>query len=327
MDYKIPQATLDRLNAPQTEGSRHANILAISLTLVGDGVPDQEIYQLLRNHYPPEKTDREIWDAIRGAHAKNPQPLQRQNVNLTYSPKPKTDQVTPEQALCNARQFLRGLGVSEREVSERSIVPISTLEKGCINLFENLYSEDEYVNIVCKFSQPEDKPNKANPYGPGLSKNRDGWLDYFKTEGIPQSRAGAWIRPNPCKERGTGKDGAYQDADITAFRFLLIESDCLPLDTQLPLLCSLRIPIAAIIYSGGSSYHAWVRVGCMDKSDFAVQAERIIGMLSRFGIDRSNKNPSRMARLPGASRIIGAQNGGEQRLVYLNPSPRPSPIL
>ena len=34
-----------------------------------------------------------------------------------------------------------------------------------------------------------------------------------------------------------------------------------------------------------------------------------------------------MSRLPGAKREIGAQNGGEQRLIYLNPEPLGRPIL
>lgn len=325
MDYQIPRATLDRLMAPKTEGTRHQDILAISLTLVGDGVPDQQIYQIIREHFPPDKTDKEIWDAIRGAHAKSPQPLQRRNVNLTFTPKPKTDQVTKEQAIHNAEQFLRGFSISEENVIRCSPYCIPDHREGASVLME-LYRPDEFLNVVCKYTIPEDKPNKANPCGAGCTKTAQEWREYFGSHGVPESKAGAWLRPNPCAQEGTGKEKSYCDSDITARRFLLIESDCLPLEVQLPLLCRLRLPIAALIYSGGSSYHAWARIDAKDKEDFASQAERIIGVLSRFGIDRANKNPSRMARLPGASRVIGAQNGGLQRLIYMNTSPSCTPI-
>jgi hypothetical protein len=39
-----------------------------------------------------------------------------------------------------------------------------------------------------------------------------------------------------------------------------------------------------------------------------------------IGIDPRNKNPSRLSRLPGARREIGAVDCGKQRVLYLNPA-------
>ena len=56
-------------------------------------------------------------------------------------------------------------------------------------------------------------------------------------------------------------------------------------------------------------------------------ANEIFAQLSAIGFDDVNKNPSRYGRLPGAQRVIGAaaqlfaEECGQQRLLYLNPSP------
>ena len=43
-------------------------------------------------------------------------------------------------------------------------------------------------------------------------------------------KAGTWVRPNPVAAKtGSGKGGAVMDKDIAAPRFVLLESDTLPL--------------------------------------------------------------------------------------------------
>jgi hypothetical protein len=130
------------------------------------------------------------------------------------------------------------------------------------------------------------------------------------------------------KQRGTGKHGAVCDSDVTSYRFCLLESDDLPLDLQLSLWGRLPLPIAAIIDSGGRSAHAWVRLDCDTAEEYQALVERIYTRLAQFGLCTSNKNPSRMSRLPGAQREIGKRgDGGKQRLLYLNPKPLEAPIF
>ena len=117
------------------------------------------------------------------------------------------------------------------------------------------------------------------------------------------------------------------DADVVAPRFLLLESDCLPLPMQLSAIACFRLPVAAILTSGGLSYHAWVHLNCHDLEEYAESATRILNAAARFGFDAANKNPSRLSRLPGAVREVKAIGDGKQRLVYLNPSPKWRPIL
>jgi hypothetical protein len=108
---------------------------------------------------------------------------------------------------------------------------------------------------------------------------------------------------------------------VTAHRFALIESDKLPLGLQLSFYGKLRLPVAALYSSGGKSIHCLIKMDCANADEYREQVARILKMLLPYGFDSANKNPSRLSRLPGASREIGANESGEQRLIYLNPEP------
>jgi hypothetical protein len=136
-----------------------------------------------------------------------------------------------------------------------------------------------------------------------------------------------WIRPNPVKEHGSGSGGTPCDADVTCYRFTILESDHLPCALTLSLFARLPLPIAAIIDSGGRGPHAWVKIDCCSAKEYVSIVGRIYFQLLRFGIDPGNKNPSRLSRLPGAQRTIGKRGDGAQRLLYLDPNPREAPIL
>lgn len=325
MTLKLPRATAEALDTPLYEGNRHQLILQVTLSLVGEQWPDNEIFHLIRNWMPSDKTDKEIWDAIRGAHSKNPTPSKSRYMTDTHYAKPAPP--TKDQAIFLAQKFIGSRQITEDRLKQASKVPIpDDLTKHATAAFLTLYEPSENINIVCQFTQPERKPNKANPQGAGKTLGRDEWITWFEKE-VPRSQAGAWMRPNPVTAQGSGRGGAIQDKDVTACRFLLVESDFLDLKDQLGLLSKLRLPIAAIISSGGSSYHAWVKLDAKNHEEYSTQAERVLKILERFGIDQANKNPSRLARLPGVYRVIGASEGGEQKLIYLNPNPKSEPIL
>jgi len=175
--------------------------------------------------------------------------------------------------------------------------------------------------------QQKNGQQKTNPKGAGTTLLRDDWIRWIRKGGVPQSKAGAWVRPNPVKQHGTGANGAPCDSDVTSFRFCLLESDDLPLDLQLSFWARLPLPIAAIITTGGRSVHAWVKLNCENVGEYQKLVARIYELLARFGLCLSNKNPSRLSRLPGAQREIGKRGDGPQKLFYLNPEPRGAPIF
>jgi hypothetical protein len=61
--------------------------------------------------------------------------------------------------------------------------------------------------------------------------------------------------------------------------------------------------------------------------EFRRDVARMLAVLAKFGVDGKNKNPSRLSRLPGVVRRIGADGDGRQRLFYLNPQPKQKAIL
>lgn len=186
-----------------------------------------------------------------------------------------------------------------------------------VAFLEMLYDGADNLNAVWSFLQED---GKARPYGPGQTKSRDQWVRHVQEQGIPASLAGVWLRPNPCQPVGSGKDGAVTDSDVVAHRFVLLESDSIPLNLQLALFAGWKLlPIVAVILSGGKSAHAWVRLDAGNAKEYSETVRRLLTALAPFGIDPKNKNPSRLSRMPSAQRTFGAEDSGVQQLLWLNP--------
>ncbi len=184
-------------------------------------------------------------------------------------------------------------------------------------LIDQLFEPSELVNIVIK-SIVEN--GKARPGDGGLTLERNEWEKRLLNSTAWQA-GGAWLRMNPLDGYGV------TDSNVTRFRFALIEFDSLPLELQLSLLAKLPLPVAAILTSGGRSIHAWVRVDVNTMDEYRGTVSRILTLLAKFGVDGKNKNPSRLSRLAGVVRQIGASGDGNQRLLYLNPQPTQTAIL
>ena len=110
--------------------------------------------------------------------------------------------------------------------------------------------------------------------------------------------AGAWIRFNPLDGKGVKND------NVTAFRFALVESDCMPLEQQNALIRELELPVAVLVYSGGKSVHAIVRVDAANYDEYRRRVDFLYNICRKNGleIDRQNRNPSRLSRMPGVMR-------------------------
>ena len=330
----IPPATRAKLQAPAAPGGRNHQMVETVLPLLGQGLCPDAVFAQFRSMYSRDVTDSEIRKVIEWAMAKNPQPcgLTRScsAIRVSGTSPRRQEPLAPDSAHRMAQEWLHGARYEEADLSHVSPwQPLEDWRFDSLMLFAGLYDVNERVNIVTDYvlERKADGSQKTKPKGAGTTRTRNEWMRWIRDNGVPESKAGAWIRPNPVKERGAGEGGAIKDEDVTAFRFLLVENDLLPADVQLSILSRLVLPIAAIIRSGGNGPHAWVKVDCDNADDYREAAERILKALKPFGFDQSNKNPSRMSRLPGAQREIGAQNGGEQRLIYLNPEPSGQPIL
>jgi len=301
--------------APAAPGDRHSQMIDLALPLIGNGMAPQAVFAQLRAMYDATVPDSEIESVVAWALAKNPSPSgygNRLPYNLAPSPRPALP-VTAQSATAAVEGYLKGERFDEADLWEVSPWrPLEDWRKDSIMVFAALFFGHEYVNIVTDLAPLKDGSQ---------TKLRDDWMRHFREHGVPQSKSGAWFRFNPTTEKGTGKSGWHTDDDVTAFRFMLIESDKLPMELQLSFLGKLRLPVAALISSGGKSIHCLVKMDCKSIEEYREQAVRILKMLRVYGFDTANKNPSRMSRLPGAFREIGARGDGQQRLLYLNPEP------
>jgi RecA-family ATPase len=124
-----------------------------------------------------------------------------------------------------------------------------------------------------------------------------------------KSDCGAWIRFNPVDGHGV------KNENVTRFTYALVESDEIPIHEQDAIYRKLELPIACLVHSGGRSLHAIVRVDASDAEDYRKRVDYLYDFLDKNGlkVDKANRNPSRLSRIPGVTR-----NGVVQTLVDTN---------
>jgi len=339
----IHPAVAHELGAPAGSGDRHNQMKRLLPLLLGDGHSPEGIFACFRGMYGQDIPDREIWRLINWGTKKDFTPsrfgapeqtrsrgcrryiLEREQKNF--------EPLTPEQKIRrwirNTENYLNGFRALEVDLWEASPIRLFDDFTGDARLLlSHLYHPHELVNINADYRLSKD--GKVDIVGAGLTKTAQEWTEYLLSNPFPQSAAGCWIRMNPVKSiKGSGAGGSFTDSDIAAYRFILLENDRLPLDLQFSLFVRLKVPIAMILDSGGRSYHAWVRSWAQNPIEYRAEADYLIELLERFGIDRGNKNPSRFSRLPGVMRVLGGRNvaglpgpgQAAQRILFLNPSP------
>lgn len=176
------------------------------------------------------------------------------------------------------------------------------------------FAPDDKVNIIV--SSYMDKDGKYKPFGLGpMSITADEYKDRLRRYadekrwfdmvfGSYDHEAGAWIRVNPTK--GTLPEGAkgIRDEDIFSFENVLIECDDLSIDEQIARIKDLNLPYKALVYTGGKSVHAIVRIDAYNTADYKQRAKWLFDYCIKHGlpVDTQNANPSRMTRLPGVER-------------------------
>ena len=113
-----------------------------------------------------------------------------------------------------------------------------------------------------------------------------------------KEEAGAWIRFNPLDGKGV------KNENVTEFRYALVESDTLDISKQYSLMRELQLPIAVMVHSGGKSVHAIVKIDAQDYDEYRHRVDFLYSVCQKNGmeLDRQNRNPSRLSRMPGVMR-------------------------
>lgn len=189
-----------------------------------------------------------------------------------------------------------------------------------IEYLETLFEAGENVGYLMQSFT--DKDGKRKPRNRGNYDRTAGQLIEALTNcngriedvlGDYDPEGGAWVRFNPLDGQGV------RNANVSDYRYALVESDSMDVTDQNALLRELELPIAVMVHSGGKSLHAIVRVDAPDYREYQKRVEYLYSVCEKNGItiDKQNKNPSRLSRLPGVMRagrkqFIVARNIGKK---------------
>ncbi len=187
-----------------------------------------------------------------------------------------------------------------------------------IRYLETLFEASENVGYVTEaWEKDEDGKKRYLPTKGSYSRTAGELIEELNKHGDDigavlgdyNPSAGAWIRFNPLDGKGT------KDINITDFRYALVESDSIALEEQNALIRELELPVAVMVYSGGKSIHAIVRVDASDITEYRKRVAYLYDVCQKNGLvpDKNCKNPSRLTRLPGVIR-----NGKKQYIIDTN---------
>lgn len=187
-----------------------------------------------------------------------------------------------------------------------------------IRYLETLFEASENVGYVTDSWQKTDEkgtrwlPSKGNwdrTAGQLIQELGQCHGDIGAVMGDYKEEAGAWIRFNPLDGNGC------KNENVTDYRYALVESDTEEIEKQNAIIRELELPVAALVFSGGKSLHAIVRIEAADYAEYRKRVDYLYHVCDKNGlkIDTQNRNPSRLSRMPGVIR-----NGKKQYLVDTN---------
>ena len=167
---------------------------------------------------------------------------------------------------------------------------------------EVVFQPDENVGYVTESWERDGKhfPSKGlcDRTAGELIQQLNKYHDVASVFGDCNPEVGAWIRFNPLDGNGV------KNENVTDYRYALVESDCMELEQQHALIRELELPVACLVYSGGKSIHAIVKIEAANYDEYRKRVDYLYNVLKKNGlpVDTQNKNPSRLSRMPGVMR-------------------------
>lgn len=205
------------------------------------------------------------------------------------------------------QEYLQNVEVEQPEFWN----PVNDLIKYLEVLFE---SEDKVGYVTESWVNGDGKyvPSKGNydrTAGQLIEKLQMCEGDIGRVLGDYDEKAGAWIRFNPLDGQGV------KNVNVTDYRYALVESDSMDLGKQNAIIRELELPVACLVYSGGKSVHAIVKVDAGNYQEYRKRVDYLYNICAENGleVDKQNRNPSRLSRMPGVIR-----NGNKQFLMATN---------
>ena len=176
-------------------------------------------------------------------------------------------------------------------------------EKDLIKYLEAVFEPTDVVAYT--ITTKENNKGRLAPYGKGVYSRtasqiiqslQNGTID--TAIGSYNHSAGGWIRINAFDGRGV------DDTNVLSYKHVLVESDDIEISKQIAIMKALKLPISAMVYSGGKSIHAIVKVDAKSEKEYKDRVNFIFDTCNKNGLktDTANKNPSRLSRMPGLLR-------------------------
>jgi len=309
--YRTKLATLPASGG----GGCHPALLGVASLGVMAGVSPEGVFRDLREqvHGTRPIPDREILDAV--SKAADGAQAPRRGVPRwrppTYGhPSPRPLPRPFDAAGFMAARLAEGDGYGEADIWEASPVRMETPP-----------GPEDAAQLLVSLYAPDDRLFIGDTYGRTV-KTAAEWVALF--------RAGRPIPPHIIPNPVTGmtamtKDGRPSfraDACVKSFRFAVAEFDGMSREDQLRFWWAVKLPVCALIDSGGKSLHAWIRVDGLNTAEQwtnVVENNLFARWLIPLGCDAACRNESRLSRLPGHFR---AEKGKWQRILYLAPEGR-----
>jgi RecA-family ATPase len=187
-----------------------------------------------------------------------------------------------------------------------------------ITYLETLFEAGENVGYVTETWESDDNGKRKYLPTKGAWDRTAGELiallnscggDIGSVVGDYNPEAGAWIRFNPLDGKGV------KNENVTDYRYALVESDSMPIEQQNAVIRELELPVAVLVYSGGKSVHAIVKIEAQNYDEYRKRVDYLYKICKENGldIDKQNRNPSRLSRMPGVIR-----NGRKQFIIDRN---------
>ena len=171
-----------------------------------------------------------------------------------------------------------------------------------LEYFSTLFEDDDFVGYCTDFfldEKQEWKPSGTQyrrTAGDIIAKLRKGSIE--SALGKTNDEAGAYVRFNPLDGKGEN------NANVTRWKYCLIESDTDSIEKQYSLFKEMNLPITFLVNSGGKSLHAITRVDAENAQQYKQRVRELYEFCKKNGLtpDEQDKNESRFSRLPGIKR-------------------------
>lgn len=297
----------------------HRSLLLPAIKGVKLGLSFEQIVADIKTQVGGSLQCNEVENTVRSAFKKT-QPIVDREPD--WSPRPrrrKRYEIREISSVEAAAWSGRFIGIKNGATREdfAALSPVEPDATSAADFIEALFQPDEHLCIGDKYT------TKTASVTEHAERLRRGFT-------APQ----IWVTPfsGQCAIGPSGKPSQRLKDLITARRFCSIEFDDeenWPLQKQAAfwygIILKKALPVAALIYSGGKSIHAWMHIAARNADDW----ERLVvvqffdkdgGVFAKLGADASAKQPMHGSRLPGHQRV---ETGRTQNLLYLNPQVSP----